>query len=73
MLKRLRRTFGVEEGNTRPKATGYHPVDTTDGTAETDELNPRPEPRDSGRVYWAFWALGAGVLLAWNGMSFFPK
>jgi hypothetical protein len=67
MLKRLQRTFGAGEGTRPTPEAGYQPITTLDGGAETDGLAPVHE--DSGRAYWAFWALGAGVLLAWNGMS----
>ncbi|KAL7422151.1 hypothetical protein Q5752_002795 [Cryptotrichosporon argae] len=64
-----------------PEASGYLPV-SADGALDAREARPlvaAAAPAGRG-VYYAFWALGAGVLLGWNVLictfpllaSFFP-
>jgi len=61
MLKTLRTVFEATTSDERPITEGYEAIGSTE-----DGANERSEGDERG-VYWCFWALGAGVLLSWNG------
>jgi hypothetical protein len=70
MFETLRSVFGPPESPSIPREAGY---ETISGSGE-EEDGDHPEQvvvegSDSRGVYLAFWALGAGVLLSWNGLS----
>ena len=71
MMATLRRA--ISSGSNSPLLQSdrgrYQPVDEildVDDTFERPGVHTHASDR---RVRWAFWLLGAGILLSWNGMS----
>jgi hypothetical protein len=53
-----------------PRNAGYQAIrgDSDEGNDHHDVVDETvAEKGDKGSVYFAFWSLGAGVLLSWNG------
>lgn len=73
MFKRLQRSFQADPSSQRPSTVGYEAIDSDDATtSHVAGSQSDLAVEESGRaVYWCFWALGAGVLLSWNGMQLF--
>jgi hypothetical protein len=68
MFKGIKSVLNPTEGVQVPSNAGYQVI--RGGSEEDEGLEGSEEvlERDDGRgVYLAFWALGAGVLLSWNG------
>jgi hypothetical protein len=73
MLSRIREALtSLPTDTPPPQLVGYEAI----GTEEDDTTGRDPSHVDGSAhqraasqrgVYWAFWILGAGVLLAWNG------
>ncbi|WRT66915.1 uncharacterized protein IL334_003880 [Kwoniella shivajii] len=78
MFRSLRLFLTGPSDETRPNAGEYEPLSVgDDASSHRDSMKDlRHEPK----VYFAFWVLGAGVLLSWNALlctiplliSFFP-
>jgi equilibrative nucleoside transporter 1/2/3 len=68
MLDTLRSILGPPQEDVRAPDASYEPIgdDEEDGSVGATAGRPTRVDEDKG-VYWAFWALGAGVLLSWNG------
>lgn len=71
MFQRIKRSLGVRDpGTARPVTAGYEALDSGDNEdASGGRIAPIALGGD-GQMYWSFWALGAGVLLSWNGMFY---
>lgn len=73
MLSRLREALtSFPDDSSPPQLAGYEAI----GAEEDESAGREPSHVDASAhqraasqkgVYWAFWILGAGVLLAWNG------
>lgn len=73
MWNKLRTSISTPRDPLSSREVGYTAIGTNDDPLES--TSPINSPRASAAVshqrgvYWAFWILGAGVLLAWNGQS----
>ena len=65
VIDTLKSVFLPNRDDVRPPSPGYEPVDT--GSEQVEFPHSRRPKSDDRGVYWCFWALGAGVLLSWNG------
>jgi hypothetical protein len=74
MFKALGDLFSNPRSEEIQRLAGYEAIggeeeDSRHG--QQDSLSPGwQRTSDEKGVYWAFWVLGAGVLLAWNGEIF---
>jgi len=65
MLKSFKSVLSGQAEN----SAGYQAVSVGD---EAEEERQESGKRHERKVYYCFWALGAGVLLSWNGEWFMP-
>ena len=67
MLKALRDLLGPSRSEDAPHLAGYEAIGDDLEPRGGDQPDSRRRDANERGVYWAFWILGAGVLLAWNG------
>ena len=70
-LGTIKEALSAPTVETRPPDAGYEVIagdEHDELVLSTGSLPPRIQ--DDKRVYQAFWVLGAGVLLSWNGRFF---
>jgi hypothetical protein len=67
-LNTLRSVLTAESSTSNHRTAGYQAVSVGD-ESNTPDTRTRQETtrRHERKVFWCFWALGAGVLLSWNG------
>jgi hypothetical protein len=63
MWNKLRTSFSTPRDPLSSREIGYTPLHNDASTP----FDSTARVKDGRGVYWAFWILGAGVLLAWNG------